>query len=307
MQNQKILLTFIFVLTLSISQACDICGCGVGSYYFGVMPQFNKNFIGLRYRNMQFESHLNSRFLRTSEYFSTTEIWGRFYVSPKVQIMTFLPYSFNTQKDINGFTKNLQGINDVVLMANYNVLNLSMKNDTTMRKFKHSLWLGGGLKLPTGKYNFEQQDAGQVANPNFQLGSGSIDFLVSAFHNVRYKNWGFNQDLSCKINTSNSKNYRFGNRISGNSNVFYIHQFSKKFALMPYTGLYYESSGKDTREKEKIIETGGHLIAANMGLDAYVFKRLNVGANYQIPISQNLGKGEIRANNRLNVHVSVLF
>lgn len=304
---KKIILTIGFLAILITSQACDICGCGVGSYYFGVMPQFNKNFIGLRYRTMHFESHLNSRILRTNEYFRTTEIWGRFYASPKLQIMTFLPYSFNTQTDVNNFSKNLQGLNDIVLMANYNLLSASMKNDTTMRKFRHNLWLGGGVKLPTGKYNFEEQDAGQVANPNFQLGSGSVDFLVSAFYNVRYKNWGFNQDLSYKINTKNSKDYHFGNRISGNSNVFYIYEINKKFAIMPYGGVYYEHSAKDKRTGEKTKETGGYLLAANVGADFYALKRLSIGGNYQIPLGQNLGNGEIRANNRWNVQVSFLF
>ena len=300
-------LTIVFLAIFSTSQACDICGCGVGSYYFGVMPQFNKNFLGLRYRAMHFESHLNSRVLRTKEYFRTTEIWGRFYASPKLQIMTFVPYSFNTQTDVNNFSKNLQGLNDVLLMANYNLLNATIKNDTTMRSFRHSLWLGGGVKLPTGRYNFEEQDAGQVANPNFQLGSGSIDFLLSVFYNVRYKNWGFNQDLSYKINTSNSKSYRFGNRISGNSNVFYIHQISKNLALMPYGGFYYELSGKDKRNQAVVAETGGYLMAANVGLDLYALKKLNVGGNYQIPLQQNLGNGEIKAGNRFSLQVSVLF
>ncbi len=304
---KKIIFTIVFIFAFSTSQACDICGCGVGSYYFGVMPQFNKNFLGLRYRTMYFESHLNSRILRTNEYFRTTEIWGRFYASPKLQIMTFVPYSFNTQTDVNNFSKNLQGLNDVVLMANYNLLNATIKNDTTTRRVKHNLWLGGGVKLPTGRYNFEEQDAGQVANPNFQLGSGSIDFLLSVFYNIRYKNWGFNQDLSYKINTANSKSYRFGNRISSNSNVFYIHQISKKLALMPYGGFYYEISGKDKRNEEKIVETGGYLVAANVGLDIYAYKRLNIGGNYQIPLRQNLANGKIRAGSRWNIQVSFLF
>lgn len=304
---KKIFFAIVFIFAFSTSQACDICGCGVGSYYFGVMPQFNKNFLGLRYRTMHFESHLNSRILRTNEYFRTTEIWGRFYASPKLQIMTFLPYSFNKQTDINNFSKNLQGLNDIVLMANYNLLNATMKNDTTARNFKHNVWAGGGVKIPTGKYNFEEQDAGQVANPNFQLGSGSIDFLLNVFYNLRYKNWGFNQDISYKVNTANSKAYRFGNRVSGNSNVFYIYQISKKFALMPYGGFYYEISGKDTRNQEKIAETGGYLTAANVGLDLYAFKKLNVGGNYQIPLRQNLANGEIRADSRFNLQVSVLF
>jgi hypothetical protein len=304
---KKVFLLFYLLLVVATAPACDICGCGVGSYYFGVMPQFNKNFAGLRYRSMSFESHLNSRILRTQEYFHTMELWTRFYASPKLQLMAFVPYSFNTQSDVNQVSKRLQGLNDVAVMANYNVLNLYLKNDTLVRKFKHNLWLGGGLKLPTGAYNFEEQDAGQVANANFQLGSGSLDFLLTAFYNVRYLNWGFNQDISYKINTSNSKDYRFGNRISGNSNVFYIQQIQKNLALMPYTGLYYEHSGQDFRSKEQIRETGGYFTAANVGLDVYIAQRVTVGANYQIPLSQNLGNGELRAQERLNVQFSVLF
>lgn len=304
---KKIILILSFLCSLASTKACDICGCGVGSYYLGLMPQFHKNFLGLRYRTMRFESHLNSYVLRTKEYFRTTEVWGRFYVTPKIQMMAFLPYSFNTQTDVNNSAKQLQGLNDIALIANYNLFDFSMKNDTTMRKFKHHLWVGGGVKLPTGKYEFEEQDAGQVANPNFQLGSGSVDFLGNLFYNIRYKNWGFNQDLSYKINTSNRRRYRFGNRISGNSNIFYIYAISRKFALMPYGGLYYEVSGKDSRAGEQVQETGGYFTATNFGIDVYAYKRVSIGAIYQLPLQQKLGNGELRANERFHVQVSVLF
>jgi hypothetical protein len=308
--HKRSIILLVWILSLTSTQntwACDICGCGVGSYYFGVMPQYHKHFMGLRYRSMSFESHLNSQLLRTKEYFHTTELWGRFYPTSKLQIIGFVPYSFNNQTDINNQSKKMQGLNDLVLMANYNILNASAIQDTIVRKFKHSLWIGGGVKLPTGKYNYEEQDAGQVANPNFQLGTGSVDVLVNMFYNLRYKNWGFNQDIAYKINTNNAKNYRFGNKISGNSNFFYIKKISKQLSLMPYAGIYFEQSALDTRNNEKIKETGGYLLASNAGMDIYWKQKLNIGVNYQIPLSQNLGNGEIRANNRVVLQASWLF
>lgn len=296
------------ITTFTISEACDICGCGVGNYYLGLMPQFHKNFIGLRYRNIRFESHLNSRILRTNEYFHTIEFWGRFYPVPKLQVLAFVPYSFNYQTDINNNRKSLQGFNDIMLLANYNVLNKKMKNDDTERRnWKHSLWLGTGLKLPTGKYDYNDQDNSQVANANFQLGSGSWDFVFTAFYNVRYRKFGFNQDVSYKLNTANAKNYRFGNRFSANSNLFFVHQFSKKIALMPHAGVYYELSAKDTRNQSVILETGGTLVASNIGIDVYAFKNFNVGINVQIPLYQYLGNGELQTQTRWNVHWVILF
>lgn len=297
----------VFISYVSVSNACDICSCGVGNYYLGLMPQYSKNFIGLRYRNLRFESHLSSRILRTKEYFHTTELLGRFYPTPKLQILTFLPYSFNYQTDINNLHKNLRGFNDMMFLASYNVLNRQIKGDTIPSKWKHSFWMGGGIKIPTGKYDYSEQDGSQVANANFQLGSGSFDFLFTAFYNLRYAKFGLNQDMGYKINTANPKNYRFGNRLSGNSTVFYIQQLGKNFALMPHIGIYYELSAQDERNNEIIAETGGSLLAVNFGLDWYAFKKVSVGVNTQMPIAQNLGDGEILAKNRWNLHFSVLF
>jgi hypothetical protein len=80
MKKYFILFVFIFIETNLI--ACDICGCGSGSYYIGLMPQFHKNFVGIRYRYSIFDSHLGHShhgIFATQETFRTTEIWGRFY------------------------------------------------------------------------------------------------------------------------------------------------------------------------------------------------------------------------------------
>ncbi|MDX1904419.1 MAG: hypothetical protein SFU27_09705 [Thermonemataceae bacterium] len=306
MKNIYVLFLFFFLITFQ-TKACDICGCGVGSYYFGVMPQYHKHFVGLRYRSMSFESHLNSRLLRTKEYFHTTELWGRFYPTKRLQVMAFVPYSFNTQVlEASSEEKKIQGLNDVMLMANYNILNLRTKQDTVMRAFQHSIWLGGGVKLPTGAYSYNEQDFADVANPNFQLGTGSVDFLLSTFYNLRYKKWGFNQDISYKINTSNSNNYRFGNKISTNTSLFYIIQ-KDKIGLMPHLGVYYENSAINYSKGEAIKDTGGDLLAVNIGLDIYLNKKVNLAFTYQSPVTQNLARGEIKASDRLVMQISYLF
>ena len=58
---KKYIITILLALfSWSAVKACDICGCGVGSYYLGILPEYNKRFIGLRYQHKNLTTHLLS-------------------------------------------------------------------------------------------------------------------------------------------------------------------------------------------------------------------------------------------------------
>ncbi len=309
---RNFILPFLLFLFISIpSKACDLCGCGAGSYYLGVMPQFQKNFVGLRYRTASFDSHLGqtgggnsnySSLFRTQERFYAAEIWARFYPHPKLQLLAFLPYQWNFQ-DENNQTKSLSGIADASIIAQYEIFNTT--NDTISQKFEHSFFIGTGIKLPTGKSNFDTEDALQVANANFQLGTGSTDFLLTSQYTIRYKKTGFTADLAYKINTENNQNYRFGNRVSSNATLFYVKQIGK-FGFMPTLGTYYEHNQKDKREDKTVFDTGGNLLNAVLGTQVYT-GRFMVGFNYQTPLKQNLANQKIKSKDRFMVQTVFLF
>ncbi|MCS6822458.1 MAG: hypothetical protein NZ551_11405 [Microscillaceae bacterium] len=299
---KKISLLILVIIFAQIpSFSCDICGCGAGSYYLGFMPQLNRNLIGVRYRYMDFHTYGHRSWENTQEYFHITEVWARIYPHKKWQVMGFLPYSFNRQQTYTG-NKYLQGINDVLFLANYQLINTL--NDTISEK-KHSLWLGGGVKLPTGKYQYNEMDTRVVANPNFQLGTGSTDFLVNLVYTLRKNKWGINTEASYKINTSNSENYRFGNRFMTTTSFFYLRQV-KNIALMPHVGFYAEYSGMDSRNQTEVEHTGGGALATSVGVDVF-FKNFTWALHWQKPLMQNLGQGHIFAQNRLVVQMNVTF
>jgi hypothetical protein len=310
MKNLIVSFSFaILFLFLSFpSKACDLCGCGAGSYYLGVMPQFQKNFVGLRYRSASFDSHLGqetgnySSLFETQERFYTTEIWARFYPHPKLQLLAFLPYQWNFQ-DENNTTKSLSGMADASIIAQYEILNTT--NDTISQKFEHSFFVGSGIKLPTGKSDFDEENSLQVANANFQLGTGSTDFLLTSQYTIRYKKIGFTADASYKINTENSQDYRFGNRVSSNATLFYLKQFGK-FGFMPTLGVYYENSQKDKRENKMVLDTGGNLVNAVFGTQIYT-GRFMFGVNYQTPLKQSLANNQIKSNDRFMIQTAFLF
>ena len=301
------LLVASFLLISNSLQACDLCGCGAGSYYLGVMPQFQKNFVGVRYRQASFDSHLGgnsnySSLFATQERFYTAEIWARYYPHPRLQFLAFLPYQWNFQ-DERDDTKSLSGIADASLIAQYEIWNTT--TDTTSQTFEHNFFVGGGIKLPTGQSSFDEEDILQVANPNFQLGTGSTDFLLTTQYTIRHKQAGFTADASYKINTVNSQDYRFGNRFSSNMTLFYIKQIGK-FGFMPTLGTYYENNRKDKLKENTVFDTGGSLLNAVLGTQIYT-GRFMVGINYQTPLSQNLANNQIKAKDRFMIQTAFLF
>lgn len=285
--------------------ACDLCGCSNGGSFFGILPQGHRGFLGVRYRYNTFNSHLSSLNLSSREQFRTAELWGRFYPVKRVQVMAFVPYQFSQQTMLkSGETIPLRGLSDVTALAHYNVLNTFM-DDSVVHVVNHNLLVGGGVKLPTGRYRYDENSLSDVANPNFQLGTGSTDYIANVIYTARYKNWGLNADVSYRMTTTNPNGYRFGNRLNTSASLFYLTSLGSR-SIMPNAGVFVEQAGHDIREGVMNTQTGGYVAYLNLGMEVYLNK-LSFGVSYRRPVSQYLSAGELQANAQLTTHITFLF
>ncbi len=283
------------------SFGCDICGCGAGSSFVGLLPQAGRGFVGVRYRTKSYQSHLNSLRLGTRETYQNAELWGRFYPARRVQVLAFLPYNVNRQETADGpLTR--QGFGDATVLAHYNLVNTAL--DTVMRRVDHTLLVGGGVKLPTGKFRYEA-DGSEVANPNFQLGTGSTDALLNVIYTMRYRAWGWNTDFTYRLTTKNPNGYRFGNRQTASSSVFFVKKWGT-LTLMPNAGVTLENAARDLDGGKRNYNTGGYVSLGMAGVELYAGP-ISTGINLQTPLTQRLADGQIRANGRAMVHVTWLF
>lgn len=294
---------FIGILLFSLQQcfACEICGCGVGNFYIGLLPNFKNKFFGIRYQYMHYHTQLaNDKTQFSNDFYKTIELWSGFNINTKWQVLVFVPYQVNKQLSDDGL-KNQNGLGDVSTLINYELLNVRSHSGNS--NIQQQLWIGGGIKLPTGKYNADITSINATpADVNSQSGTGSTDFLLNAAYNLNINRVGLNTSVNYKINTKNKSQYQFGNRFTANTFAYYKTSVAG-LGLAPNVGLLYENASANKLNKSTVSETGGNILLASGGLEVN-FKRIAIGTNLQLPISQNFAEGQTQSKLRGLVHLT---
>lgn len=304
MKQKHIITLLIVFLTALSSHACDICGCGLGNYYIGMVPQFNKGFFGLRYQYRYFHTQLISdKSQYSDDYFHTVELWGGLNLGKHFQVLAFVPYSFNYQNSDDG-VKRSNGMGDVAALLNYSLLEKTSLTHSQKLVYQQ-LMVGGGIKLPTGSSNIDPTDPDIVALANSQLGSGSTDFMLNAAYTIRVDKLGFSTNLNYKINTPNKERYQFGNRITSNSFIFYSIK-ARRLSLTPNLGALYEQAAANKLQGSEVDQTGGHALLGVAGLELSV-KNVNFGVNAQLPLAQDYAMGQTKTRVRAMAHITFGF
>ena len=287
---KKYLFIIVLIAFTISSNACEICGCGVGNFYMGVLPNFKKGFIGARYQYNNYHTVIASDATQYSnDYFKTIELWGGINLGKKWQLLGFVPYNFNKQNSDDGATNNI-GLGDITLMGNYKLLNNFSSSKSKF--FEQSLLIGGGIKLPTGKFDADLSDPTMVAAStiNTQIGSGSVDFFLNGMYNVKWNKFGINSSVIYKINTTNGSSVRYGNKATINATTFY-NIGSDELVLSPTVGLSYENLAANFHNNAAIEDTGGNALMATTGLQIKLNK-ISVGAVFNTPLSQNFSDNQ---------------
>lgn len=303
--KKYILMLFLATTLPIITIACDICGCGVGNSYIGILPDFHKHIFGLRYRYNSMLTHVgvngSTTYLTTKETYNTIEAWGGWNIGKTFRIMASIPYSFNERTN-QGVANSKNGIGDITLLGYYQLLN-NRHTIFTHKLLVQSLWIGGGIKLATGEYNpLDKSTANDNANV-FQLGTGSYDLNIGAMYDMRLQDIGINLSANYKITTANKYDYQYSNKFNINTQAYYKFRIKSKLTIAPNAGVQYERANKDLDKDFKVTSSGGNLLLATTGIEM-VSGKIAIGANMQIPFSRNLANGIVKANNRIMLHVA---
>lgn len=304
---KKLYLALLIFTSTHISiKACDICGCGTGGSFMGIIPNFGSNQIALRATFRSFDhpnTTLNyngrSQVLRDDMY--QTEFAYRHFSKKKWSVFLNIPYRTNTRFESER-TTTIRGIGDINASFNYTIYNTS---DSMSHPLKHILMAGVGIKLANGK--FMQRDETKVMLPTlFQVGSGANNGTGHLYYTLRYQRWGFNLNGLYVYSGKNELEYQIGNQLQTTSSLFWKKDItlkkkktkegtqvfdprnSRTVSILPSIGFNYENSEADRefgREKEF---TGGTHYFGHLALDV-LFERMAVSLFYQYALESKVG------------------
>ena len=302
------------------SLACDICNMSVN-----LTPDDTKNRISLLYRHrfasktftslaykpVAFDNgsrHSGVILLPTMEdqthieTYSLIDLRGVYNFTNRLRIIGSIPFVQN-ERIINGKSQfTIQGIGDPFILGKYNLIRT---NYTEKNKSNHRLTLGGGVKIPLGKFNYTHN--GDIVQHDIQAGTGTWDFLLSMDYIWKYNKIGIMLTTNYKLNTLNQEvEYMFGNTSNSTLNIFYGQEI-KDFVLMPYIGIYAEYGGKDIEHKKYEENTGGGLLFGTGGLQCF-YKKFQVDALYQHTLMNHLnGTLQLDTKYRFQIGLTYLF
>ena len=299
---RKYLIAIILLLTLvQPSSACEICGCGVGNYYIGILPQFKSHFIGLRYQYNKFNTRLASDASQYSnDFYQSIELWTGWNIGKKFQLLALVPVNFNHQESDEGITS-LKGLGDAMVVMNYKLFATNSKTNSG-KNISRELWFGAGLKLPTGKFEIDPNNPDVASEANMQLGSGTTDILLNGMYNVRVGKIAVTTQANYKINGMNEDEYRFGNKFSASSFISYGLS-AKKTTITPNFGLLFENTMESKLQSSKVGLTGGSLLQGALGVE-FGFNKIAVGINTQLPVAQNFAEDQTKQKIKGMAHVT---
>ena len=284
---------------------CDTCGCSGSGGSMGFGTALNNNFLGLRYINQKYRSRDgifdNSSWV--NEYFNTVQLWAKYPITDRILINGTIPYSNHHRNFVDGSEQRIQGIGDITILGLYKVLSPQQDNSISVSP-KHTLQLGGGIKLPTGGYD-RANNEGSI-NPSFQLGTGSWDYLLAANYGYTYRNWGVSAMVNYTFKTENRNNYRYGNQWNYGINTYQIFYLSDNISITPILGLGGENYAGNENFGLSVKNTGGDVLFGNMGVEAS-YKKFSLGATTMLPLSQNLNNGKTEVKNRFSLYLNLII
>ena len=290
---KKRLLVLLLAFTIGNALACDVCGMDGNNYSPVLFPHLSRHYINLEYAHRRYGSHHGDGAQWNNSSFVLS---GQYKAGKKISVTAFLPYQVNRLQADNATDKR-SGMGDATLLAAYKIIN------KTGSKTGHILSVGGGLKFPTGKYKELPEVTEQ--EQNFQLGTGSTDYIINASNVITKKNWIFSLAGGYKYNTANTSGYRFGDRLNGAVTVAKKFE-GKKIILLPYLQFSGEKYYNDAQTHILKSTSGGYVFNAAGGADLRMGKYI-FGLSSQSAIVQHLAGGELHARPSIQTHFSISF
>lgn len=210
----------------------------------------------------------------------------------KSRTTTFLDSETNRNEEIT-FTG--QGFTDMVIIGKYQVIEPNIISP-------FGLSLGGGVKLPTG--NYQQEDNGTRLSIDLQPGTGATDLLLWAHSNYAFPQFAlaFNVNALYKYAGVNLDGYRYGDE--------FIASLNGTYGIAGFLAINLQLKGrfadKDFWNGRTLPSTGGTYLDFTPSL-VYVEGNFNLRILAQVPVYRNVQGIQLTVSEKLSAELRYTF
>lgn len=290
-------LCFVAVVLLYCAQtnACDICGCSVSNYNPFLFPHLSKTFVGISYINRHYHIRNEDESL-SKQAVSSFILSAKINAGKKIQLNVLVPFQKNTSS--NGLiNERLNGIGDISVTAGWKAWNRLTRNS------RQTVMVGTGVKLPTGKHY--PGNSKKLGDQVFNIGSGSVDYILYGTYKAGYRKWFYNLSGSYKYNTANRSGFRYGDNIDI-SLLAGKRIDIDKIALSPYLQAGWQKQMQNAVSHLLSPASGSDIIQLNIGADVNT-RNLTAGLSFQVPAIQQIAGGQISIKPGIGAHIAYNF
>lgn len=274
------------------AQACDVCGCmpiSVGTQWPGMQ---NRHMLSLEGRWLGFTNSDGQS--QASDRLYQLILSGRLAISDRFKITASVPYSGLSRKIGKNNQEAINGLSDISMLAELQVL--------SMQDSLSQLWLGLGLKAPTGE--FRSSINSFYLPPNFQLGTGTWDGLASITYRLQKDKWAWDGNVTGRMGGENKQAFAMPWLMIAQANARRVIQ-KKSHKIVIGIGSQAEFFGPTKSIGIPIEESGfGFLGTVSAG---YQTKNYALGFQLKQPLAQSYGGGNTIAKQRLSCRLSFVL
>ncbi len=288
------------------SLACEICGCIAGNSTLGLLPLWQRHFVGLRWQEEAYRTTPHGRESSSQERFQTFDVWGRWMPHRRWQFIAVVPFRHAVRTFDDGRRHLAQGWGDLSLSAHYTLVGPLMSRPTRRR---HTLQVGIGIGLPTGRSDIRNPELpALLLPPALQPGSGSTSTWLSALYALTGSRWGVSAEGQVRWNGSNNTGFRPGAPINGGLRLFYVWSAKRPPArtVIPFVGVQMDYRLPDEQDGERLPETGGWTAYGALGTELFALNT-SIGVAWRFPVAHELSGGFVSPVGQLTVYAAYLI
>jgi hypothetical protein len=287
------------------------CACGCGIFEVGTSSMFPEGSGGMVFQTFAFQNqnhnwsdsskapsgnnpdqNITTSFLSTGGQYMFNRSWG---------VEGEIPFAYRSFSTISAATGNL------VKLKWWSLGDIRLHGIYTGFSEDLSSGIDFGLKLPTG--SFTQNDANKDIDRDTQIGTGSTDVLLGAFHrgnlSSRYRlDWYVQGEADLPVLTQGD--YRPGFEFDGAAGVNYRGFMIGRANISPLAQLLASERTQDFGADANSPSSGYTRVLVSPGIEVHIHP-IKIYADVEVPVFQHFNGNQLAASYLFKLNVSYMF